>query len=179
VKKVLNLALVLAVWFSLFQAPRVVLAEANLTPAAKLLVQLSDKEALVYPIVEPRISSKYGPRKHPITKSVRHHGGIDLAAPKGAHVRTVKGGLVIFAGEHRGFGNLVVVQHRPGVVSRYGHLSKIKTKVGKRIAAGTVIGLVGSTGLSTGDHLHFEWLENGKSVDPLKIIPGLTKPAQG
>lgn len=134
---------------------------------------------LVYPLVSERISSNYGLRKHPIRKSVRHHNGIDLAAPNGAHVRAVKSGLVVFASNYKGYGNLITVKHKDETYSLYGHLSKIDTKVGKKVKAGEVIGRVGSTGASTGNHLHFEWRIRGKAVDPLKVLPGLGKVAEG
>ena len=152
--------------------PSVSAAETNLT-------KLSDSRPNVYPIVSSRISSKFGKRKHPIKKSVRHHEGVDLAAPKGAHVRAVQAGVVVFAGWYKGFGNLVTVMHGEETFSLYGHLSEISTKAGTQIPAGSIIGRVGSTGNSTGNHLHFEWRVKGKAINPLNILPGLGAKPQG
>ena len=135
--------------------------------------------ALVFPVIKPRVSSNYGARKHPIFKVVRHHKGVDLAAPKGSYVRAISEGKVVFADPYAGYGNLVVVQHKDGITSHYGHLDTIKAKTGSRIRAGEIIGTVGSTGNSTGPHLHLEIRKNGMPLNPIKVIPSLTARAQG
>jgi murein DD-endopeptidase MepM/ murein hydrolase activator NlpD len=140
--------------------------------SASEFLQLSS-HSFVYPLLAPRISSSYGPRIHPIKKSKKHHSGVDLAAPEKSHVRAVMTGRVVFAGPLGGYGNMVSIKHEGEKLSLYGHLSKINVKVGDVIEAGTILGLVGSTGSATGPHLHFEWRENGKPLDPLKIFPHL------
>ncbi len=134
---------------------------------------------LVYPLVADRVSSGFGKRKHPIYKRVRHHSGLDLAAPKGAHVRAVSSGKVVFAGSYRGYGKLVTLRHGDKYTSLYGHLDELLVNIGDFVSAGEVIGKVGSTGNSTGPHLHFEWHKQGKAVNPLEILPGISSPPEG
>lgn len=134
---------------------------------------------IVFPIMSPKLSSKFGPRNHPLYKSVRHHSGIDLAVPPGSHVRAVRAGKVVFADSYSNFGKLVTIEHDDGFVSLYGHLDEILVNPGMQINAGALIGRVGSTGGSTGPHLHFEWRKAGAAVDPLKVFPGLLEVPQG
>jgi len=135
--------------------------------------------AVVFPVVAPRLTSKFGTRKHPVHKKIRHHSGLDLAAPANSSVRSVASGKVIFAASHGGYGRLITVLHENGACSMYAHLKKINVSVGDEIRSGQIIGLVGKTGTATGNHLHFEWRENGKAVDPLKIFPDIAKQALG
>ena len=135
--------------------------------------------SIVFPLMEARVSSKYGPRRHPIRKVVRHHSGIDLAAPKNSHVRTVAAGMVVFADSYSGYGKLVTIKHPDGYTSLYGHLAEILANPGTQVDAGELIGRVGSTGLASGPHLHFEWRKDGRSIDPLKVFPSLTEAAEG
>jgi len=147
----------------------------------KLLLKTNSRAArsFVYPLSGPRISSDFGKRKHPLLGSVRHHDGIDLAAPRGAPVRAIANGLVVFADPRGGYGNLIVVVHSDGLSSHYGHLHSMSVRPGSTIKAGQVIGRVGSTGISTGPHLHFEIRTNGVAGDPEKFIPGLAAAGQG
>ena len=133
----------------------------------------------VYPLVGTRISSNFGKRAHPVAKAVRHHNGIDLAAPHGSHIRVIRDGVVVFADPYSGYGNIIVVQHDNGMTSHYGHCQTIIAKPGQKVKAGNIIGTVGSTGISTGPHLHFEIRLNGKPQDPEKYIPGLAEEALG
>lgn len=135
--------------------------------------------SFVYPVVRPRLSSKYGSRVHPIYKVIRHHSGVDLAAPLGSPVRAMSAGTVVFADPYGGYGNLIVIQHKSGVTSHYGHLDKIRVKIGEKVSSGQIIATVGSTGKSTGPHLHLELRHNGKLLDPIKMIPALTAQAEG
>ncbi len=153
--------------------------ESNANAESATILSKAVAPPIVFPLMAPRISSKYGPRKHPIRKAQRHHNGIDLAAPRNAHVRAVTGGVVVFADTYSGFGKLVTIRHPNGYVSLYGHLRDIRVETGERVAAGEIIGRVGSTGLATGPHLHFEWRRNGKSIDPLKVFPDLAAEADG
>ncbi len=151
----------------LFLAPGLALAVAESLPA------------LVYPIMSPRISSKFGVRNHPIRKVIRHHSGIDLAAPQGSPIRAVRPGRVVFADPYGSYGNLIVVEHTDGLTSHYGHCATIDAKIGKQVKAGDIIGTVGSTGGATGPHLHFELRRHGTALNPETYIPGLTAEAEG
>ncbi|HBT39854.1 MAG: Peptidase M23B [Thermotoga sp. 50_1627] len=122
------------------------------------------------------ISSPFGWRRHPITKQMSFHSGIDIAAPEGMPVFASAPGMVIFAGEKSGYGLLVEVKGSKEIF-RYAHLSKITVYVGQRVDRGTLIGRVGSTGVSTGPHLHFEIevLAKAEVVNPLAYLPSSTK----
>jgi murein DD-endopeptidase MepM/ murein hydrolase activator NlpD len=130
------------------------------------------KQLLKTPLSYRRISSYFSlKRMHPILKIRRPHYGVDFAAPTGTPVCTVGDGHVAFAGWKGGYGKLVVINHPNSFKTYYGHLSKIKKGIvaGAKVVQGEVIGNVGSTGLSTGPHLHFGIKKYGKWVDPLKI----------
>lgn len=135
--------------------------------------------AIVSPIIGAKISSNYGMRRHPIDKVWRHHKGIDFVTPSNSHVRAVAAGTVVYADWYAGYGKLVTIDHGDGYYSLYGHLNELRIDPGKYVKAGGVIGLVGSTGKSTGNHLHFEWRKNGKALDPLKVFPHLAVAAEG
>ena len=135
--------------------------------------------SLVYPVMGPRMSGDFGMRKHPIKKRHHHHHGIDLAAPMGAPIRSIAAGQVIYADPFGGYGKIVVVRHASGLTSHYGHCAELNVQIGDRVAAGDIIGTVGSTGLSTGPHLHFEIRIDGKPQNPERYLPGLDSPAEG
>ncbi|ADI02624.1 murein hydrolase activator EnvC family protein [Syntrophothermus lipocalidus] len=113
-----------------------------------------------------RVTSEYGMRYHPILGIRKLHTGIDIGAPYGARVVAADGGTVIYTGRMGGYGNTIVVDHGGGVSTLYAHLSAYRTSTGARVDKGDTIGLVGSTGWSTGAHLHFEVRKNGTPVDP-------------
>ena len=121
------------------------------------------------PLEFSRVSSGYGMRFHPIHGGQRPHLGVDFAAPTGTPVRTVGDGVVQFAGWQGGYGNIVVVQHANQQQTAYAHLSRIDVRKGQKLDQGDFIGAVGSTGASTGPHLHFEFRDKGKHIDPLTI----------
>lgn len=134
----------------------------------------------VFPVTTPQISSGYGNRFHPIRKYTSKHTGVDLAAPSHSHIRTVADGTVVFAGKHEGgYGKLVTVRHAGGFVSLYAHMDEILVNVGDRLKAGQLVGRLGSTGASTGPHLHFEWRKDGKPLNPMHVLPGLAEKAEG
>ncbi|MES3034012.1 MAG: M23 family metallopeptidase [Gemmatimonadota bacterium] len=141
---------------------------------------------LAAPVEFRRMSSAFGLRSHPLLGTVRRHAGIDFSAPFGTPVRAVGDGAVIKAGYAGGFGRLVEVRHRDGMVTRYGHLRGFAAglREGQVVTQGQVIGFVGSTGLSTGPHLHFETLVNGVSREPTRTLREasgvtLTGPSRG
>ena len=163
--------------FSITTVFSIVLAIGSISYATP--ISLLSSSPVVFPLMAPRLSSKYGPRTHPVKKVVRHHQGVDLAAPKYAHVRAVLEGRVVFADSYAGYGKLVTIKHLEGYTSLYGHLHEIRVNPGQMVKAGEIIGRVGSTGLATGPHLHFEWRRGGKSIDPLKVFPALAENAAG
>ena len=116
------------------------------------------------------VTSKYGYRPHPVTGRYRHHEGIDFRAATGTRVYASKAGRVIFAGRKGGYGKIVGIEHENDFTTWYGHLSRIRVKVGQTINQGRVIGLSGNTGISTGPHLHFEIRYKGRSEKPTKYI---------
>lgn len=118
------------------------------------------------PVVNGKISSDFGSRIHPITKTKRFHSGVDISAPFGTSIRALAGGMVIYSGPYRGYGNLVVLDHGKGVTTHYAHCWATKVKVGQRLKRNTVLGYVGDTGLASGPHLHFEIRKDGKAIDP-------------
>jgi murein DD-endopeptidase MepM/ murein hydrolase activator NlpD len=125
-------------------------------------------EFLRAPLEFRRISSVFGAREHPILGGMRMHKGLDYAADYGTPVRAIGDGVIIRAGWSNGYGNLLEIRHRNGYVTRYGHLSRYAAgiRVGTRVERDHTIAYVGSTGLSTGPHLHFEVLVNGEQRDP-------------
>ena len=120
------------------------------------------------PLTFRRISSVFGARKHPIFGEWRNHTGTDYAAAEGTPVRAIGDGVVIFAGKKGGYGNMIDIRHRNGMVSRYGHMRNFATgvKPGTHVAMGSTIGYVGMTGWATGPHLHFEIRVDGVAHDP-------------
>ncbi|WP_224983067.1 M23 family metallopeptidase [Geomonas agri] len=110
------------------------------------------------------ITSGYGMRHDPIDGGMRHHNGVDIAVPTGTRVKAIAAGRVIESAAHGGYGNLVTIQHADGMVSMYGHNSELDVKVGDQVEAGQTVALSGSTGRSTGPHVHFELWKNGVNV---------------
>jgi murein DD-endopeptidase MepM/ murein hydrolase activator NlpD len=123
------------------------------------------QQGLVSPVAG-HLTSGFGLRRHPILGYTRLHAGEDFGAPYGSPIYAVSDGVVQFAGWHGGHGNFVKLAHAGGIGTGYGHMSRIAVSPGMRVRAGQVIGYVGSTGLSTGPHLHFEAYRNGVTVNP-------------
>jgi len=119
-----------------------------------------------FPLQTFRITSSYGIRENPVTGNVRMHQGIDLAAPEGTEVYAVADGTVIEIGDDPVYGIYIVISHRDRLTSLYGHLQRVETVLNSSVKSGTLIGRVGTTGQSTGPHLHFELKQDGRSLDP-------------
>jgi murein DD-endopeptidase MepM/ murein hydrolase activator NlpD len=115
------------------------------------------------------LTSSFGMRFHPVLGYGRMHKGIDYGAPMGAPIVAATAGTVNFAGWHGGHGNYVQIRHAGGLGTGYAHMSRIKVRAGQTVSAGQVIGYVGSTGLSTGPHLHFEVFKNNAAVNPASV----------
>jgi murein DD-endopeptidase MepM/ murein hydrolase activator NlpD len=167
---------VLAVEFSnkgkIYQAVRFGGAEgkfAYYTPEGKAL----HKSFLRSPVEFSRISSTFSKgRFHPILQRMRAHQGVDFAAPQGTRVKASGGGVVDFVGKKGGYGNVIVLKHKNGFSTVYGHLSAFAKglRKGLKVAQSDIIGYVGMTGLATGPHLHYEFLVGKVHKDPLKVV---------
>jgi murein DD-endopeptidase MepM/ murein hydrolase activator NlpD len=117
-----------------------------------------------------RLSSRYGVRYHPILHRRKLHTGDDIAAGYGSSIKAAKGGRVLYSGWKKGYGNTVIIDHGGGVTTLYGHASKLDVKAGQPVKGGQTIANVGSTGYSTGPHLHFEVRKNGKPINPTPYL---------
>ncbi|NPA12879.1 MAG: peptidoglycan DD-metalloendopeptidase family protein [Aquificae bacterium] len=117
-----------------------------------------------------KLTSRFGYRRDPFNGKVAFHSGIDLKARYGQRVYATANGYVEFAGWKSGYGKLVILRHKYGYKTYYGHLSRIKVRKGQWVRAGTVIGYAGNTGRSTGTHLHYEIRRYGKILNPLKYL---------
>jgi murein DD-endopeptidase MepM/ murein hydrolase activator NlpD len=122
------------------------------------------------PVRAGHISSYFGERQDPFNGHQAFHKGIDFASPAGSEVIAVAAGVVTFAGDKTGYGTLVEVSHGNGLITRYGHNRAVAVSLGRTVARGDVLAFVGSTGRSTGPHVHFEVLKNGRQIDPLTFI---------
>lgn len=123
------------------------------------------KGAMTRPVYGTTTSS-FGMRRHPLLGFTRFHKGMDIGAPMGAPIVAATDGVVRFAGWHGGHGNYVMLAHSGGMATGYAHMSRIVARVGAHVAQGQLIGYVGSTGLSTGPHLHYEVYRNGQAINP-------------
>jgi murein DD-endopeptidase MepM/ murein hydrolase activator NlpD len=142
---------------------------AYYTPEGKALRRSFLKSPLKF--ASARVTSRFSmARRHPILKIVRPHLGVDYAAPAGTPVQAVGAGIVRSAGRNGNSGKMVRIRHSNGYETLYLHLSRINVKAGARVEQGELIGWVGSTGLSTGPHLDFRVLRNGKAINPAKVV---------
>jgi murein DD-endopeptidase MepM/ murein hydrolase activator NlpD len=131
-----------------------------------------DRGTFIWPLVNfGRISSGFGYRTHPVYRRRMWHSGIDLTAGYGTPIRAARSGRVTGCGWNGGLGNTVVIRHDNGFQTVYGHCSKIRVKRNQYVKKGQVIASVGSTGLATGPHLHFEVRKGGRAVNPLRYLP--------
>jgi murein DD-endopeptidase MepM/ murein hydrolase activator NlpD len=147
--------------------------EYKLTVLESLLMDRSRRERVMpsgKPVESGWLSSKFGKRADPFTGKQEHHDGVDFAGKEGSGVVAVGDGVVSWAGKRYGYGNMVEITHGDGYVTRYGHNKKPLVEIGETVKKGQLIALMGSTGRSTGPHVHFEVLLNGKTVNPGKYI---------
>ena len=147
--------------------------EQKLSVLESLLMSRSLSERVMpsgRPVEDGWLSSRYGKRNDPFTGKQDFHKGLDFAGKKGSEVVAVGDGVVSWAGKKSGYGKLVEINHGNGYTTRYGHNQSHMVSVGDTVKKGQQIALMGSTGRSTGPHVHFEVLHNGKSVNPSKFI---------
>jgi murein DD-endopeptidase MepM/ murein hydrolase activator NlpD len=146
------------------------------------LLDRMKSEARRLPIANPSpghsVSSTFGVRKDPLLGMPAMHSGMDFRAPMGSDARVTAAGTVVSAGWNGGYGRMVEVQHAGGFTTRYGHLSKILVKKGQELALGDVVGKVGSSGRSTGPHLHYEVRRNGDALNPVRFLKAGKKVSQ-
>lgn len=138
---------------------------AVVPPAPRLVTRVASR-----PIGAVEVNSNFGFRQDPITGRTRMHTGVDLRASYGDSIGAALAGRVAYAGYRGGYGNLVIVDHGRGISTYYAHLLSISVSVGQTVVAGQAIGLAGSTGRSTGPHLHYEVRANGIPIDPSSVI---------
>ncbi len=122
------------------------------------------------PLDVVRVTSSFGMRLHPVQGYSKAHKGVDYAAPRGTPVHAVREGKVEFAGVQSGYGNIVILGHKDGQETRYAHLSRIYVREGAEVAQGATLGAVGSTGMATGPHLHFEVRVDGEPINPTQFL---------
>lgn len=115
------------------------------------------------------ITSGFGWRIHPVTGEWKFHAGIDIGYDEGTPIVAMKDGRIVYAAEYGGYGNCVIIEHYDGDHTLYGHCSGFASVYGQEVERGDVIAYVGSTGISTGPHLHLEWWHNGEYVDPIGL----------
>jgi murein DD-endopeptidase MepM/ murein hydrolase activator NlpD len=146
------------------------------------LLDRMKSEARRLPIANPSpghaVSSTFGVRKDPLLGMPAMHSGMDFRAPMGSDARVTAAGTVVSAGWNGGYGRMVEVRHADGFSTRYGHLSKILVKEGQELAVGDVVGKVGSSGRSTGPHLHYEVRRNGDALNPVRFLKAGKKVSQ-
>lgn len=133
------------------------------------LAARTKKSHFIWP-VQGLISSNYGWRIHPFTGKREFHSGLDIAVPVGSPVYAAESGVVVYSGWSRGYGNLIILRHRDGYLTYYAHNYKLLLKKNQIVQQGKIIALSGSTGLSTGPHLHFEIRDKERSCDPMKFL---------
>lgn len=131
--------------------------------------EATQKGLMRTPVDGARLTSGFGMRLHPLLGYSRMHKGVDFGAPHGAPILAAAAGRIEFAGSNRGYGKYVKISHGNGLATAYAHMSRFKVSAGQRVQQGQVIGYVGSTGMSTGPHLHYELYRNGRAVDPRSV----------
>jgi murein DD-endopeptidase MepM/ murein hydrolase activator NlpD len=133
-------------------------------------LRLALGDLFIYPLKGARLSSPFGWRNDPFTGVRTHHAGVDLSAPQGTAVSAAMEGKVSAVGFDRTYGNFVILTHPGGYQTLYAHLTAYSVKLNQQVAQGSQLGTVGSTGYSTGPHLHFSVYKNGRAVNPLDLL---------
>jgi murein DD-endopeptidase MepM/ murein hydrolase activator NlpD len=153
-----------------FEAPAIAMPALPVVPAVAVPVVSALTAPVTSEVVSPvrlgPVSSAYGWRQDPFGKAMKFHKGTDIAMPAGQDVPVAQSGRVAFAGEQSGYGLTVVVEHEPGLSTRYAHLSAVDVAAGDAVILGQTIGKSGASGRATGPHLHFEVIDEGRPVDP-------------
>lgn len=143
----------------------------NLTDRSSFILKPSGSESLQQSLpVNGVISSNFGIRRHPIYGDYRFHSGVDISAEVGTNIYPIRDGKVIFSGEKRGYGNIVIIDHGNGLISKYAHNWVNLVKEGDEVDINTVIAQVGYSGDCTGPHLHFEIVDKGVAIDPKSFL---------
>jgi len=137
-----------------------------------LLIEIFQNEVFIAgrPVKKGWMSSRFGMRVDPITGKRAFHNGVDFAGKLGADVVAVAAGVVVYADARSGYGEMVEINHGGGFSTRYGHHDKLIVKVGDIVKKGQVVGKMGSSGRSTGPHVHYEVYKNGRVVDPSSYV---------
>ncbi len=154
------------------QAAQAVQQETRDIPALKVngTTKAEDLPTTWQAPVAGRVTSDFGVRTDPLNGQQRSHHGIDIAAPRGTPIGAAAAGTVVFVGKRGGYGNTVIIEQTDGKQTLYAHADQLLVQVGETVNAGQTIATVGSTGRSTGPHLHFEVRENGQPVDPAETL---------
>lgn len=152
-------------WESLAEGGRVT-QSGEILPAPRLSVSIPSR----MPVEGVKLTSGFGMRNHPVLRQRRHHNGIDLAAPAGTPIYATADGLVSEAKRFSSYGNYVEIQHGSALETRFAHLQSYTVRAGDTVKKGDLIGYVGSTGRSTGPHLHYEVRVDGEPVNPLPYM---------
>ncbi len=153
--------------------PRPAAAGEGLEALLRWLVETEDlvrRLPVVMPLIRARLTSPFGNRRDPFGRGRAFHAGIDLAGRRGMPVRAPAAGRVRFAGRRGAYGLMVELEHANGLITRFAHLGRIQVKPGQRVRRGDAIGRVGSSGRSTGPHLHYEVRVKGRAVDPFTFV---------
>lgn len=152
-------------------APRLIVASPTETPYEAVAKDVARDVAFMTPVEGYAVNSNFGMRRHPVSGQMKPHKGVDIAAPTGASVEASAAGVVLRTGyQPSGFGNFVEVRHPNGLTTVYAHLSRVEVVQGEPVTQGEELGKVGSTGLSTGPHLHFEVRKDGVQMNPMRVL---------
>lgn len=130
----------------------------------------SSRSMLNHPLPRMKITSRFGIRRHPISGRIKGHTGVDLSASIGTPIRAAASGVIVHASYYSGYGRYIKIKHSGAINTAYGHLSRIVVRNGQHVSQGQIIGYTGNSGYSTGPHLHYEVIKNGRFVNPLSFV---------